>query len=293
MSHSEKVEQRSAQWYEARKGLVTASNVGAILGVDPYRDEDDVIRAMVRDYHGAEREFTGNVATEYGTFHEAGALIEYQMETGRKVQKCGFFKADVFGASPDGLVGEDGLLEIKCPYRLRKDGDENSHRSINVQPHYYAQMQLQMAVTGRNWCDFYQWSPSKGTMLERVFKSEEWADKNMPILAKFHQRYISELVNPDHLKPLRKIIENEAAAKLLAEYNEVCDQLDFATTRKKEIIEELAKLSKDRDAIICGRNFTKVERAGSVSYAKVVKDHLPGIDLSPYTGSPTSYWKLS
>ena len=70
------MEQRTWEWFEARKGRITASSVGAILGHAPYATRDDVMRRMVREYHGAPEEFEGNIATEYGTRNEAGALTE-------------------------------------------------------------------------------------------------------------------------------------------------------------------------------------------------------------------------
>ena len=62
--------QRSKEWFEKRKGLITGSSVGAILGVNPWRTPADVMRSMVREYHGAESEFKGNIATEYGTLKQ-------------------------------------------------------------------------------------------------------------------------------------------------------------------------------------------------------------------------------
>jgi len=57
------MEQRSPQWFKAREGRVTGSSVGAILGLSPFMAPDDVMRRMVREYHGAEAEFQGNSAT--------------------------------------------------------------------------------------------------------------------------------------------------------------------------------------------------------------------------------------
>lgn len=283
--------QRSKGWYEARKGLVTASSVGAILNIDPNRNREDVVRQMVRDYHGAEREFNGNVATEYGTFHEYGALVDYQMETGNRAETCGFYSRDNWiGASPDALVGSDGLLEIKCPYRLR--ASEGEHRSINEQPHYYAQVQVQLYVTGRKWCDFYQWAP-KLTMMERVYANEAWVEQFIPELLDFYYHMIGEFFNKAHLQPLRREIETPHAAKLLKEYDEVCDQLNFAVSRKKEILDELVQIAKERDALVCGRKLTRVEKEGAVSYSQVVKNHCPNVDLEPYRGEPSIYWRLS
>ena len=83
------IEQRTPEWHEQRKGLITASNVGAILGLDPYRKPDDVMRQMVRDWHGAEREFAGNAATEWATFNEETAFGQFCMEH-YPASKCGF-----------------------------------------------------------------------------------------------------------------------------------------------------------------------------------------------------------
>lgn len=288
------MKQRSKEWFDARKGRITGSNVGSALGVNPYKTPEDLIRQMVREYHGAEPEFVSNAATDHGTFHEDGAAVEYTLETGRAIQQCGFFvhpEHDWLGASPDGLVDDDGLVEIKCPYGKRNDA-RPEFKTAEEQPHYLAQMQVEMACAGRKWCDFWQWAPG-GTSLERVYRDDDWLEWAIPELYVFYQRYLSELDNPDHLKPLRKTVETPYAAKLLAEYDEVCDQLDFAATRKKQIIDELVKISGERDATVCGRKLTKIEREGAVSYAQVVKKYCPDVDLEPFRGKASVSWRLT
>lgn len=64
--------QRTPEWYSARKGRITGSNAGAALGLNKYKTQADLIRQMVREYHDAPSEFTGNEATDYGTQHELG-----------------------------------------------------------------------------------------------------------------------------------------------------------------------------------------------------------------------------
>lgn len=130
-------------------------------------------------------------------------------------------------------------------------------------------------------------------MLERVQINEIWLAQFIPDLLDFYYSVVGELGNKAHLQPLRREIETPHAAKLLKEYDEVCDQLDFATARKKEIIDELVRLAKERDALVCGRKLTKVEREGAVSYAQVVKNHCPAVDLEPYRGKPSVSWRLS
>ena len=70
------IKQGTKAWLQQRVGRVTGSNVGAVLGVNPYKTPDDVIRQMVRDYHGADPEFKGNAATCWGSFNEEGAQAE-------------------------------------------------------------------------------------------------------------------------------------------------------------------------------------------------------------------------
>jgi putative phage-type endonuclease len=283
-----------------RRGRITGSNVGAILGLSPFRTPDDVLRAMVRDYHGAPSEFTGNAATEYGSFHEAGALVEYQMHTSNTVQDCkeavehGFFIHPVYdwlGATPDFLVGKDGLGEIKCPYGLR-DKEAPVFKTAMEQSHYYAQMQIEMACAGKKWVDFFQWCP-KLSVLERVDYDPAWVNEYLPILEAFYKRYLSEIDNKDHLLPRRKIVESPTARKMIDEISDLSQIIDNATTRKKEVLAELVDLVGGVDAEVCGHKLTLVENQGSVSYAKVVKEHIPNVDLEPYRGKATSYWRLS
>lgn len=289
------MEQRSEEWFAARKGRLTASSIGAVMGLDPYRGPEDVIRSMVRDQHGAESEFTGNVATEYGTFHEEGAAFEYTLETGNEVDPGeGFYTLGAYlGASPDGLVN-DGLLEIKCPYGLRNAEAPVKFKTLKEQPHYYAQMQMQMYVTGREWCHFYQWAPN-GTQLELVKYDAEYIEVELGSAAEvFLLDMAGALADPDeYLEPLRKEINTKHAAKLVAEYEEMQEAIDRATERKKDILDEMVRMSDGRNALIDGHKLTRVDKVGGVSYAKAVKEHLPKLDLEPYRGKASTSWKFT
>jgi putative phage-type endonuclease len=284
------LEQRTEEWHAARKGRITASSVGAILGHAPYATRDDVMRRMVREWVGAEQEFEGNIATEYGTRNEAGALTEYMMETGNAVEAVGFITRDDWaGCSPDGLIGEEGGLEIKCPFGLRKD-EAPAFKTLKEQPHYYDQIQFSLWVTGRKWWDFYQWSPN-GTMLERVEVDELWQGFSLPHLRQFHAEYVDERKTPDvHLEPKRPIIDTPEARRIMAEYEQICEALDRADERKKELLSNMAVIAMDRNVVFAGRNLTKIEKAGAIAYAKAVKALIPNADLEPYRGKPSSYW---
>ena len=77
--------QRSPEWHEQRKLRLTGSRIGAILGLSPWQTPENVLRQMVREYHGAESEFTGNPATDWGNQHETRALLAFMRNTGLQV----------------------------------------------------------------------------------------------------------------------------------------------------------------------------------------------------------------
>lgn len=288
------IEQRSEAWFKQRKHKITGSNIGAAIGVNPWKTPDDLIRQMVREYHGAESEFVGNIATEHGQLHEPLAQMNYQILTGNFVEECGFFEHPEYGwlgASPDGLVNDDVVLEIKAPFGLRnKTGDDLVFKTAADQPHYYAQMQMEMGVTERKVCHFYQWTPN-GESLEVVNYDDAWWSEYLPVLESFYARYLSELDNPDHLEEKFKEINTLGAMSMIEEYDELSATIDDATARRKEILDSLINMAKDRNAIIHGRKLTKVDRKGSVNYAAIPE--LKGVDLEQHRKAPSQYWRFS
>lgn len=286
-------EQRSEEWHKQRIGRVTGSVVGGILGLSPYMTRADVLRSMVRAAHGAPTEFTGNVATEWGTHNEAGAIVEFEMETSERVEAMPFVAyEDWLGASPDGRVSDGRGLEVKCPYGLRND-PEPAFKSIDDQPHYYAQMQVEAFVCGWESVWFYQWTPH-GSKCEIVLRDDDWLDRHLPILRQFHAEFVHERDDnaDEHLAPLRTVIDTPDAHKMVAEWDDLTEAIERATERKKDLLASMVALAKERNATFAGRKLTLTERAGAVSYGKALKALCPDADLSPYTGKPSSFWGL-
>lgn len=286
------MEQRSPEWFEARKKRVTGSIVGAILGCAPYMTRNDAMRLMVREALGAEREFKGNVATEYGTYNEEGALLEFQMESGLSVKPAPFVQfEDWLGASPDGYASDGGLVEIKCPFGLRESTSNALFKTAEEQPHYFAQMQIQMHVTGAPHCHFYQWA-RRSSRAETVHYDTSWINQNIPILRQFYAEFLHELKNnaEEYLAPKRVEIDTPAAHKMAAEWEELNEQLERVAERKKDLLAEMVELAGNKNAIIAGKKLTLTKRDGAISYGRAIKALCPGADLEPYRGKASEYW---
>lgn len=291
-------DQRTEAWFADRVGRITASRVGAIMGCDPYCTPEQLMRRMVREYHGAESEFTGNIATQYGEQHEDHAIIDFRAESGRDVAKCGFIKRGlIFGASPDGLVGKSTILEVKCPFGLRGDTEPVFKDIFTELPHYLLQVEMQLYCTQRAAAYFYQWSPY-GSRLQRVFGTRDsFFNEVLPACEKFHAEYLS-IINSKkrskpYLEPLLKEVNTPETKQIVDEIDQLTDAIELATERKKELLERLKILVNNKSALVNGRRFVKSEVKGSVSYAKVVNDHCQGVDLEPYTGEKSTRWKLT
>ena len=294
--------QGSQEWKEARKGRISGSRVGAILGLSPWQKPADVLRAMVREYHGAETEFTGNPATDHGNNNEQRALLAFMRESGLGVEQCGFFAyGELMGASPDGLTSDGGVLELKVPYSLRNGGD---FKPLEKQLHYAMQVQMEMLSSGRTHAYVAQYIAPKGDPLshdyvpeqmkiERVEADPEWLDNYLPAISAFYALYVEELNNPEHLEPLRVVIETPEAGTIISELDAVRQRQKDDAAREKELMASLIEIADGKDALVHGRKLTLVEREGSVSYAKALKELAPGADLSKWKGKPTNYWRMS
>ena len=157
------MEQRSEEWFAARLGCVTASRTADVMaktksGYAASRANYLAQLITERLTQTSVKGFT-SAAMQHGTDTEPQARMAYELMTGETVAETGFIPHPTiagFGASPDGLVGSDGLIEIKCP---------NSATHIEtlldgkVPSQYMIQMQVQMMCTGREWCDFVSFDP--------------------------------------------------------------------------------------------------------------------------------------
>ena len=152
-------EQRTPEWFAERLGKITASRIADVVGKTKSGGygaarKNYMAELLCQRLTGQQEENFTSAAMRHGTDTEPAARAMYMLETGTDVTETGFIphpSIAMSGASPDGLVGEDGLIEIKCP-------NTATHLEFlqNCKPkhEYLLQMQWQMACTGRQWCDF-------------------------------------------------------------------------------------------------------------------------------------------
>lgn len=128
-----------------------------------------------------------NQAMQFGIDNEPVARLAYELETGNTVEEAFFEQLDDdIGASPDGYVREDGLIEIKCPNTATHI---DTLRSQKVPNQYFVQIQGQLLCTGRDWCDFVSFDPrlpdNAQLFIKRVNRDETFIKELRHELKKF------------------------------------------------------------------------------------------------------------
>ena len=157
------IEQGTPEWFAIRCGKVTASRVADIIattksGYSASRANYEA-QLICEILTGKPAESFTNSAMQWGTDTEPLARAQYELKTGNMVDQVGFVvhpTIEQSGASPDGLIGTEGAIEIKCP-------QTNTHLDTllnqTVPGKYITQIQWQLACTQRKWCDFVSYDP--------------------------------------------------------------------------------------------------------------------------------------
>lgn len=162
--------QSSDEWLADRIGKITASR---IKGISAKPQKGKALNKTMTDLllerlTGIADEFYINDAMQWGIDNEPNAISSYENKTGRFVVGCGLIDHSsiaMSGASPDGLIGDDGLLEVKCPTRPTH---MNTILTQQVPDEYLPQITWQLACTGRKWCDFVSYDPRFKEHLQMV-----------------------------------------------------------------------------------------------------------------------------
>ena len=181
----ESMEQGTQEWLELRLGKVTASKFSEVMtngrgGKPSATAKSYMIKLVAEILRGQPMPFFENDAMRWGTETEPQARAMYELKNDVDVKEVAFVELNEFvGVSPDGLVGDEGLLEIKCPNtetQIKRFLD-----GVGLPKEYEAQVQGQLWVTGRKWCDFVSFDPridvEASYIQTRVYRDEEYIAK--------------------------------------------------------------------------------------------------------------------
>jgi putative phage-type endonuclease len=189
-------EQRSPEWFAARLGRATASRFYDIIAGTKtgYAATRKNYRAelVIERLTGQSIDTYQNAAMQWGADTEELARITYMLQTGNMVTECGFFAHDTLaaGASPDGLVEEEGTIEIKSPNPATHI---ETLRLGSIPSRYVPQVQGQLWITGRQWCDFISFDPRLPTNAQLFIQHIERDDSYIAYLEQEIIKFLAEV----------------------------------------------------------------------------------------------------
>ncbi|XP_031353734.1 uncharacterized protein LOC116178384 [Photinus pyralis] len=222
-------------WYIERRKRLTASKFGDVCRRREYTSCKVLVDSIIYSKHFFSQ------ACDYGKRNEKNAREAVEQVVGAKIQPCGLFidsSHPFLAASPDGLIGDMGILEVKCPWSAREMTPEegiskrkilfwSSKGEVNQNHKWYYQIQGQLHITRRQYCVFAAWTP-KGLKTETILKDDQfWKTEMEEKLVSFYMKcLLPELVDPRKVRnmPIRdpdtilQAIENRKR-KLQAESN--------------------------------------------------------------------------
>lgn len=199
------MEQRSEEWFQARLGKVTASRVADVLAKiksgESASRRNYKIQLVSERLTGEKQETYINQAMQDGIDREFYARERYVQQHG-EVEEVGFIQHPTLeaGASPDGLVGDDGIIEIKCPLGTTHT---ETLMTQEVPNKYIPQIQFQLLCTGRKWCDFVSYNPMFPEHLQLFVKRVESDPVYQKELEKEVEQFLGEVT--DVINKLKEI----------------------------------------------------------------------------------------
>ena len=197
----------AAMWAFERKHHLTASNVGIIMDTV----SDEAKKNLAKKLFNPQPVFCK--ATDHGVLYEAEALALYELKTGIRVKKCGLFISKShphIAASPDGLVGTNTVIEVKCPYNQRNSeineetipyllkNPETNELMLDATHSYYKQIQIQLFATERKYAKLVVYT-FKGIEIINVHRNQNDINQIVSALTKFYNKYFKPLILEEYL----------------------------------------------------------------------------------------------
>lgn len=173
------IDQGTEEWLALRFGWVTASKFKDVMAKGKYKSRTAYLYKLAAEAITGEREESfSNSYMEWGTENEPAARAMYELESGNEVDEVSFIKlndVEKIGCSPDGLIGDDGMVEFKCP---KTTTQIETFLSGKMPSGHKAQVQGQLWVANRQWCDFVSFDPrvdgAAGYFTVRIERDEDY-----------------------------------------------------------------------------------------------------------------------
>lgn len=187
-NYRDEIIQGTPEWLEARLGKFTGSDFHTFLGDSKTKKELLFEKVAERMFHDSDREEFSTFAMERGKILEIEARKMYSEILGADVKETGLVDCDneyegFVACSPDGLVGDDGIIEIKCPLAknfllwTEPEKDSTEPTISYIKPEYKTQIQFNLFVTERQWCDLIYYHPRGGLLVKRIYPDPEHIEK--------------------------------------------------------------------------------------------------------------------
>lgn len=210
---------KNHQWHQERRKRLTASNFGRICKMRQSTSCANTVKNMLY------QQFSGSVATRYGSDNEHQAIEQFKEITKLNVSECGLFVYDLYpylAASPDGLINDDAIIEVKCPYSARMFSPEEAtvkkcikfceihegRLKLKQKDNYMYQIQGQLNITKREKCYFVIWTPH-GISVEIIkIDVSFWNEEMLPKLKNFYlSALLPEIIDPRYPRqlPIREV----------------------------------------------------------------------------------------
>lgn len=274
-----------------RVDRITGSRLPKVLGISPYGTPDSVMREMVRQHFAESQEFTGNIATRWGSNHEADAIEAWENKKVTFAYSCQEFFIhpvhDFFAVTVDGLGGsgdEKRVVEVKAPYA-------GGWTHWKERPDYEAQVRLQMECVGCDLGDLVAWRET-GTSISTIERDPDWLPSVLPRVQDFMEQYHETLIDPVLYQPLlepQKDERDDPEWQLAAQsFLEAKADAERAAASLAQARDRMLTLAPGKSAFGSGVRVTRYPAKGNIDWKKFAAIHARGINPEWYRKPPSS-----
>lgn len=281
-----------------KNGKITEATVSAILGSDPSQSRNDVMRSMVREWHGLTPEVTKNSRINCSDKQLTQAKNEFERRTGMVIDNGGVYQHpdnNQLSASISGFLSDD-IVEIICYQPEDNTLFPNAQDYLMNHHKYYHMVQFKLHCTGAAICHFVIQTP-QGIDSTTVTCQPNWMEENKGIFNQFLSDYLKIVNNEKLSKPY--LTEREYNASNDQEWLALAQErivlkakLDALNKALKVINGQLTDFAKKKNCKVVGGGVQafKTLRKGSIQYAKIPE--LSGVNMESYRKKDAEYWSV-